>query len=312
MSQIDLLAVGLTTLDISIHPVKAMPGTDGSALVETIRLTPAGTAGGTAAVAARLGLKVALASAVGDDLQGEAVRSGLDGLGVDTGLLQTSPAWPTSTTVLPVDPDGQRATLHMVGASILTPLPAEAAALLPRTRAVHWGGVGYPGLQGQGADFLRQASACGAFVTCDLIAPQPAAIDEIATLLPHVDLFMPSLAEVEVLTGSRDMAAAAQCFMALGAKACAFKMGRDGTMLFTREGSHRMPSFEIDPVDTTSCGDSFCAGFIAAHLRGFDDAESLRFATAVSARVALGVGTLGALRDFDETLAFARSAKVRA
>lgn len=312
MSDIDLLAIGLTTLDISIHPVMEMPEVDEGVLVQTIRLTPAGTAGGTAAVAAKLGLKVALASAVGDDLQGEAVRSGLKKLGVDMSLLQTNPAWPTSTTVLPVNTDGQRSTLHMVGASILTPLPAEAAARLPHTRAVHWGGVGYPGLQGQGAEFLKQASASGAFVTCDLISPQQPAVDEIATLLPYIDLFMPSVAEVEVLAGTTDMAAAARHFMAMGAKACAFKMGRDGAALFTADREYRMPSFRIVPVDTTTCGDSFCAGFITAWLRGLDEMECLRFATAVSARVAMGVGTLGALEDFEGTLAFARTAPVHA
>ncbi|MCG2841384.1 sugar kinase [Sandaracinobacter sp. RS1-74] len=310
MEKTDLLAVGLTTLDISVRPVEALPAVDEGTLVENITLTPAGTAAAAAAVGARLGLKAALASAVGNDLQGEAVRSGLEKLGVDTSLLATDPTFPTSTTLLPVRADGQRSTLHMVGASVLSPVPEEAFARLPHTRAVHWGGIGYPGPQARAVEFLQQAKANGAFVTCDLISPSPSAIEELATLLPHVDLFMPSLAEVQVLTGSDDLEAAARRFMALGAGGCAFKLGRSGATLFTPGGQWQAPAFRIDPVDTTSCGDSFCAGFIAARLRGFDEAACLRFAVAVSARVALGLGTLGGLESFDQTLAFADSTPV--
>ncbi len=309
---IDLLAIGLTTLDIALHPVARMPDVDTGVLVPTIRLSPAGTAAGTATVAARLGLRAAIASSVGDDLQGVAVRDGLRRAGVDTTLLATSARCPTSTTVLPVRDDGQRGTLHMVGASMMEPLADGATAAAATARGVHWGGVGSPGLAGQGEPLLRAARAAGAFVTCDLISPQPGAADELARLLPHVDLFMPSLAEVRVLTGGDDLPAAAAHFMALGARACLFKMGRDGAVLFAPEGTIAAPAFAIAPVDTTTCGDSFCAGYHAARLRGFDAPACLRFASAVAARVAMGVGTLGALGSFDETLDFARATAVAA
>jgi sugar/nucleoside kinase (ribokinase family) len=177
---------------------------------------------------------------------------------------------------------------------------------------VHWGGVGYPGLAGQGEGVLRAARAAGAFVTCDLISPQPAAMDDLHALLPYVDLFMPSLAEVEVLTGGSDLAAAAARFMAMGAGACIFKTGRVGVVHIGPEGQRRVPAFAIDPVDTTTCGDSFCAGVHAARWRGLGLDEALRFASAVAARVAMGVGTLGALGSFEETRAFAGQTAVAA
>lgn len=305
MSDIDLLAVGLTTLDIAVHPFVETPPVDAGALVETIRLSPAGTAGGAALVAARLGLKVAIASAVGDDLAGVAVRAGLEREGVDTTALDIAPAWPTASTLLPVRPGGQRSTLHMLGASVMAPLGAAAWQALDRARAVHWGGVGYPGLAEQGPDFLRRARERGAFVTCDLISPQPSAMEALPTLLPFVDLFMPSLAEIVVLTGSTDLAAAARIFTAMGAGGCVFKIGAEGAVLFRGEDEIRVPALAIDPVDTTSCGDSFCAGFHAARARGLDEAGCLRFAAATAAQVARGVGTLGALEGYDATAALA-------
>lgn len=304
MDGIDLLTVGLTTLDIAIHPIDRLPEIDEGMLVPTIRLSPAGTAGGTGAVAARLGLKVAIASAVGDDLQGETVRRALEREGVDTALLTVESDWPTSTTVLPVRENGQRSNLHMLGASVVTPLDPRTSSILPRVRAVHWGGVGYPGLREQGPPLLRAAREAGAFVTCDLIAPQAAARDDLAALLPYVDVFMPSVAEVRFLAETDDLKAAAAHFMALGAGACVFKMGREGAVMFDTQGETRVSAFAITPVDTTTCGDSFCAGFIAAKLRGRDASECLRFATAVAAQVAMGVGTFGTLMDFESTDVF--------
>lgn len=309
---IDLLAVGLTTLDISLHPVGGLPDIDEGVLVPTIRLSPAGTAGGTAAIAARLGLKVAIASAVGADLQGDAVRLGLEREGVDTSMLVTSRDLPTSTTVIPVREGGQRSNLHMIGASILAPLGDDAMAAPARARAVHWGGIGCPGLRAQADSFLRQAHEAGAFVTCDLISPLGTARTELAELLPWVDVFMPSIAEVRFLAETDDLAAAAAHFMALGAKACVFKLGGQGAVMFGPHGEIRVPAFAINPVDTTTCGDSFCAGFIAAHLRGFDAAACLRFATAVAAQVAMGVGTFGTLTSFAATETFAANTGVAA
>lgn len=307
---LDLLAVGLTTLDIALHPIERMPEVDTGILTPTIRLAPAGTAGGMAMVAARLGVATAIASSVGDDLQGVAVREGFRRAGVDTTLLGVSAAWPTSTTVLPVNADGQRGTVHMMGASMVEPLDARVTDTASRVRAVHWGGVGYPGLAGQGVSVLRAAREAGAFVTCDLISPQPTAMDDLRALLPYVDLFMPSMAEVRVLTGGSDLGDAAARFMALGARACVIKLGRAGVVYMSPNGERRVPAFAIDPVDTTTCGDSFCAGFHAARKRGFELDAALRFASAVAARVAMGVGTLGALGSFEETQVFADQAAV--
>jgi sugar/nucleoside kinase (ribokinase family) len=54
-------------------------------------------------------------------------------------------------------------------------------------------------------------------------------------------------------------------------------------------------------VDTTSCGDSYCAGFIAALDRGWAPLEAARFATATAALVAQGLATLGRLESFEAT-----------
>lgn len=308
--RLDLLAVGLTTLDITVRSVTSLPEGDSGQIVEKIALSPAGTAGGTALVAQKLGLRTAISSAVGDDPQGQIVRSMLDAAKVETDLLEIDPNWPTSTTVLPIRPNGDRPNWHMMGASVFAPVTEATFAALDRTRAVHWAAVGFPGCSGKGAEFLREARARGIFTSCDLIAPSEAAQADLDALLPHVDLFMPSLAEMRELAGTGDPVEGARRFIQRGAGGCLVKLGGEGALLVLPDRQIHAPAHRIDPVDTTSCGDSLCAGYIAGRARGLDPAEALRFGIATAAQVALGVGTLGKLEDYETTLAFMRDTPV--
>ena len=299
-----LLAIGLTTLDINACPIDELTHTERASLITGLVCAPAGTAAGAAMVAAKLGVPTALVGAVGDDMNGLFVRAGLESLGVDTRLLATRAGEQTSSTLLAIESNGQRSSFHRPGAGRSAPLGAAVVAAACGSRFVHYAGVGGPTTdEGPGAALLAQAKTAGAVVTCDLISPRASARAEIGLILPHVDYFMPSAAEAVFLSGTEDLGAAAARFVALGAKACVIKNGRAGVLALVEEQQHIIPAFAVKPVDTTSCGDSFCAGFIAALDRGWAPLEACRFASMVAGLVAEGVGTLGALEGFDETVA---------
>ena len=83
---------------------------------------------------------------------------------------------------------------------------------------------------------------------------------------------------------------------------------RDGAVLVTADGWTRLPAHPITPVDTPSCGDSYCAGVIAGLDRGWPLEQACRLGGAVSARVAQGLGTLGALTGFEDAFALMSAA----
>ena len=61
-----IATVGVHVLDTHVIGIESIPdGSDGQ-LVETIRMSPAGTAGGTAVVLARLGAEVTSYGAIGE------------------------------------------------------------------------------------------------------------------------------------------------------------------------------------------------------------------------------------------------------
>jgi len=303
-----LLTIGLTTLDVVASPIDALPSGESTTLIRGIACAPAGTAGGAAMVAARLGVPVKLASALGGDLTGRFVRMALEEAGVDTSLLPVLDGMPTSTTVLAVDSQGRRPNFHALGAGMLATAGEDVVAAAKQTRFLHYGGVGGPKLDGgPGAALLQAAHEAGAVVTCDLISPQASAMSELQRLLPFVDYFMPSATEALALTGAADLDAAADAFLAMGAKACIIKNGSKGSYVVLPEGRHTLPAHVITPVDTTSCGDSYCAGFIAALSRGWTPLDACRFATATAALVAQGLATLGKLDSFEATEAAMRA-----
>jgi len=297
-----LLAIGLTTLDIVARPIETLTHTERATFIEGVACTPAGTAGGAAMVAARLGVPTRIAGAIGDDLNGAFVRLGFERTGVVADLLQTRPGERTSVTVLAVEPDGRRSSWHAPGAGASVRIDAAVTAAACGSRFVHYAAVGGANSdRGPGADLLRAAKASGALVTCDLIGPRRSAPEELKRLLPFVDYFMPSAAEAEFLTGQPGIAAAADEFRAMGAGACVIKNGRAGCFASIGDDRFALPAFAVDAVDTTSCGDAFCAGFIAALARGRAPREALRFATMTAALVAQGLGTLGRLESFEAT-----------
>jgi sugar/nucleoside kinase (ribokinase family) len=61
------ITLGVHVVDVLVRPVEEIPQGQGGQLVEQIRITPAGPAGGTAVTLAKLGARVRSAGAIGDD-----------------------------------------------------------------------------------------------------------------------------------------------------------------------------------------------------------------------------------------------------
>jgi sugar/nucleoside kinase (ribokinase family) len=191
----------------------------------------------------------------------------------------------------------------MAGAGSAASIDDEAIAAARAARFVHYAAVGGRFTDGgAGEALLRAAKEAGAIVTCDLIGPRSTAAAEIRRLLPFVDFFMPSAAEATFLSGSNELAEAAAAFLGMGAKACIIKNGRNGSLVWIDGARHTVPAYAVSPKDTTSCGDSFCAGFVSALDRGWPPLDACRFANMTAGLVAEGLGTLGALVGFDETV----------
>ena len=71
----------------------------------------------------------------------------------------------------------------------------------------------------------------------------------------------------------------------------------------------RVPALEVPIVDSTGCGDAYCAGFIAGLSLGYGIEEACQLGTAAGALVIQGLGSDAGIVNLEETLKFARTAK---
>jgi len=289
--------------------IESIPeGSDGQ-LVETIRLSPAGTAGGTAVVLSRLGAEVASYGAIGTDPIGDTLLALLSAEGVDVSGLVRKPDHQTSASVIPVRPNGDRPAWHCIGANgafTLDDLPS-----LEGFDVVHLGGPEFLGGEAAG-QLLAAARDAGATTSLDILAPgDPDMLAWIADALLHVDYLLPNDEQVLGFTGASSLEEGARLLVERGVGCVAVTQGAKGALVVTADEVIEVPAFDIEVVDTTGCGDAFSAGFLRGIALGGDLRAAASLGCATAAQVAQGLGTDAGSYTLATVQAFEREATTR-
>jgi len=301
----DVSSVGFYVLDILGRPVTAIPPGGRCFFIDEIAMTVAGTAGASAMACAILGLKTRAVGSVGDDEMGDIMLGALGRKGVDTALVERFPGVATSATILPVRPNGERPALHVPGSAAHFRVKPESEDAALDARFIHFGGTGLmKAFDGEPTlHLIKKAKALGRTTTFDLIQANLETIALVEPLLPHIDYFIPSIDEASEMSGRTDPDDVAKFFLDRGVGTCALTMGGDGCIIVSKEGTRvRLPAHDVAVSDTTGCGDSYTSGFIVGLHHGWDLERCGRFATAVSAIVATGLGSNAKLVSFEATL----------
>jgi sugar/nucleoside kinase (ribokinase family) len=310
----DVSVIGLYILDILGRPVIKIPDRGNVDFIEEIRLTVAGTAGGTVVDTAKLGLKSLAVGAVGDDEKADWVLLTLGKHGIDVSAMQRLKGVPTSATILNVRPNGDRPALHVRGASDHFDVPASMYDQVFDASIVHLGGTGLlRKLDGPASiTLLKEAKKRGCIVTFDLIAATAETAGIVQPLLPHIDYFMPSIEEAKDMSGQSTLDDCAKFYLDKGARCCVFTLGGDGAYYAHSDGTRlKSPAYDIKVVDTTGCGDAFDAGFIAALHHEMDMETALRFAQTSAGLVATGLGSDAGIVSFEQTLQTMKTWKIK-
>ena len=93
-----------------------------------------------------------------------------------------------------------------------------------------------------------------------------AAMEQMRSVLPMMDLVKISDEECGLLTDFDEPEAAAAAIVEQGASVCVVTLGGDGAYVRTAEGGEVVPPFPAGVVDTTGAGDSFWGGFLSSFL----------------------------------------------
>jgi sugar/nucleoside kinase (ribokinase family) len=283
----DLLAVGECSLDTRVL-VPSIPSAGEKLEVHTWSELPGGQMASAALAAARLGLRVAYAGAVGDDARREPVLAPLREAGVDVSGVVCVPGAATRAAIILVEEGSGERTILGHRDPALAEANARLAALdLSRASLLLLDGSSL----GLATRLAEQARAAGQAVVLDLDAPTPG----FEALLALVDFPVVSRGFAEAAYGGPS--AALDRLIALGARMAVVTLGAEGALGRTSEGELRSPGFAVPVVDTTGAGDTFHAAFAKGLLAGAGAEQVLRLANAAAALSCTGVGAQGARLD---------------
>jgi sugar/nucleoside kinase (ribokinase family) len=304
-------SVGVHVLDTHVIGIESIPEGSEGQLVETISMSPAGTAGGTAVVLSRLGAEVLSFGAVGADPIGTTLLAQLEHEGVDvTGLVRKADQQ-TSASVIPVRPNGERPAWHCIGANGAFTLDDLDLGALDGCTHVHLGGPEFLGGEAAG-QLLAHARSLGATTSVDLLAPgDPDLLAWVADALPHADYLLPNDEQVLGFTGAASLADGARALVDAGAGCVAATQGSRGALVVTADRTIEVPAYSIEVVDTTGCGDAFSAGFLRGLSLGRDLRGAAELGCATAAQVAGGLGTDAGAYSLESVVAFAAEAATR-
>jgi sugar/nucleoside kinase (ribokinase family) len=298
----DLVVAGHICLDI----IPSIPDT-GARRVEELflpgklvvvgpcALSTGGPVSNTGIGAVKLGCRVAFMAKVGADAFGEMARSLLEESGSSAGVV-TDPDAGTAYTVALAPPGIDRIFLHAPGANDRFGSDDVDYALVSRARLFH---LGYPPLMrrlyaddgAELAEVFRRAKATGATTSLDMALPDPNSPSGQAPwarilerVLPHVDIFLPSMEEAFFMMHPQEFLARkqaqggaellnhiseAECsemagtFLAMGAGMSALKSGHRGYYFRTGSAKRLADAGRAMPDDLAGWADRelWCPAF---------------------------------------------------
>jgi sugar/nucleoside kinase (ribokinase family) len=306
---IDCVVVGSCVVDVLARPVPLDTpiGTGNLLETEPLVLTTGGIVSNAGITLARLGMRVAAFTYVGEDEWAAVIRRRYAAEGIDTSAVTTNSERATSTSAVLIDACGERSFVHYAGAprlldkqSLLSRLP-----LFARSRAML---IGYyplmTRLQNDLPEVFAAIRAAGCLTAMDA-AGNGGTMEPLAAILPHLDFYVPNEAEARHQTGEAKTQAMIAAFRDAGALGLVgIKLGERGAIISPQPGE----VFEVPAVkppgpviDTTGAGDCFLAGLLTGMLRGLPPLDAARLAAAAGACCVTGLGATTAIRNYNQT-----------
>jgi sugar/nucleoside kinase (ribokinase family) len=282
VSGLDLLVIGDCNPDLVLFGEGVEPAFGQvERTIDEARLEIGGSATLTACAAARLGLRTALVSVVGDDVFGRFMLESLEERGVQTRWCTVDAGTPTGLTVVLTRPDGDRAMLTAPGTLATIGAEHVPADALRAARGVHVGGYFLlPALQPALAEIFAAARAAGTSTSLDTgWDPSESWDGELAAVLAQTDWFFPNAQEARLVTGVSDLEEAT-ANLAAGGGGVVAKLGDEGALARRGDELARAAALAVEVVDTVGAGDCFAAGFLAGQQQGMALERSLALACA--------------------------------
>jgi ribokinase len=297
-----VLVFGSVNADL-VFALPELPALGRTVLGPDYAALPGGKGANQAVAAARDGVRVAFAGAVGPDPLAEVALASLRAAGVDLSRLAMVEGAPTGCAAICVDPAGRNQIAVASGANLLArAAQVEDAALNPTTTLLLQMEVP----MAETAALIARARARGAGRIILNLAPA-APLPEAA--LRALDLLVANEHEAAWLAAGLGCAAGAGALNRALGIAVAVTRGEAGAEAATPSGAWHQPALPppAPVVDSTGAGDAWCGVLASALDRGLPLPLAMRRAAAAAALACTRPGAAAAMPGAAETEALLKS-----
>ncbi|MGA2477986.1 MAG: sugar kinase [Spirochaetia bacterium] len=226
--------------------------------------------------AAKLGNRCGFIGVVGNDGFGKCVTDKLEGSGVDTSCMKCVDGVSTAVTFISYFRDGSRKFLyhlHNAAASLFCCDDIDDE-YFQDVKWVHLTGFALSGSVCSREAVLKIIDIVpdSTLVSFDPnIRKEALGVEELrrvaAPVLERSSLVLPSINEAKEFMNAESDDEACRQLQARG-KLVVQKLGKGGCRIYSDQGLIDVPPFEVEEVDPTGAGDTFCAGFLTGLLKG--------------------------------------------
>jgi ribokinase len=303
MQNIDILVIGSLNMDlVTCTPYLPKPG-------ETIHghqfmMVPGGKGANQAAAIARLGASVVMFGKVGKDSFGENVLASLHSCGVDTSSILVDPEETTGIATILVDDQGENSIVVTAGANhAISKSDIEGMQTLFQNAKYLVLQLEIP------LDVVQYSIEEAKKNDLKVVLNTAPAYREANSFLNLVDYLLLNETEAQVYTGrdvleQDDAEEAVEDLLRMGVPVVIMTIGERGALLGAKDEVKRIPTYEVEVVDTTAAGDAFTGGFTVALNRGDSLEEAVQYANAVGALTVTRLGAQSSLPLAAEVEAF--------
>lgn len=307
---VDLLCMGEPMLEFNQLP----PQPDGS------RHYLEGHGGDTsnaAIAAARQGARVGYVTAIGRDMPGDSFMALWTREDVDTSTVIRTDRWLTGVYFVTHDATGHHFLHYRSNSAASMYCAADLPeAAIAAARMFYVSGISQ-GISTLAADAVFAAIDIarrnGVQVAYDTnyrprLWPPARAAAVMHAAMAQTDYALPGIDDVKTLTGLTEPEAMLDFYLRLGPKVVVLKMGEAGAYLATPEYRVHIPRHEVQVVDATGAGDTFCGAFLARILTGDAPEQAARYASVAAALKCTGYGAVAPIPRNSDVLLAARQA----
>lgn len=292
MNETDLVAIGHTAFDYIIQ-INQFPNPNSSTAINKMKTLFGGAAANVAVIAANLGVKTSLVSAVGNDFLESDYKTRMDNLNINTESMIIIENEKTPTAFVITDSNNDQISYFYWGAASCFKKSDPPSDIISKSKSVHLA-TGDPVFNKKCGELAYQYGK--------LISFDPGqdlhmySVRELKDVLKMVDILFGNHHEINRILHMMKMDV--NELRSFGPKIIVKTMGKDGSIIYSDE-KIKIDALITETLDPTGAGDSYRAGFLRSYLNNEELDRCGRFASAVASFIVESEGCQTNIPNYD-------------